>query len=145
MYDDTDFVFQIKPKTNKIHIETKNTKLLEFVCRLLTVKVVCFFWNYTLYCTRKTMDLSPWKQQMQKTIDFLATELKSIQVGRASATMLDSVIVKASYGEMKINSLAHISVLDAQTLKVEPRDKKEAKHIASAIFEAQLGLTPNNE
>lgn len=91
------------------------------------------------------MDLSPWKQQMQKTIDFLATELKSIQVGRASATMLDSVIVKASYGEMKINSLAHISVLDAQTLKVEPRDKKEAKHIASAIFEAQLGLTPNNE
>ena len=91
------------------------------------------------------MDIKSFKEQMQKIIDHLKGELKSIQVGRASTTMLDSVVVKASYGDMKINGLAHISVLDAQTIKVEPWDKKEGKHIATAIYDADLGLTPNNE
>jgi ribosome recycling factor len=59
--------------------------------------------------------------------------------------MLDTVVVKASYGEVKISSVAHVTILDNQTLKVEPRDKKESKHIAAGIYDANLGLTPTNE
>jgi len=100
---------------------------------------------YILHFTFYYMDLSSIKQQMQKTIDFLNGELKTIQVWRATTTMLDSVVVKASYGEMKISWVAHVSVLDSLTLKVEPRDKKEWKHIASAVYDADLGLTAINE
>lgn len=91
------------------------------------------------------MDLSAIQSQMTKAVDYLHTEIKSIQVGRASTTMVDSVTVKASYGEMKVPQIAHVSVLDAQTLKIEPRDKKETKHIASAIYDAELGFTAVNE
>ncbi|NOZ43877.1 MAG: ribosome-recycling factor [bacterium] len=59
--------------------------------------------------------------------------------------MLDAVVIKASYGDVKINAIAHISVMDSQTIKVEPWDKKENKHITAAIYDANLGLTPTNE
>jgi ribosome recycling factor len=31
------------------------------------------------------MDITPYKQQMQKAVDYLEKELKSLQIGRASA------------------------------------------------------------
>ncbi len=91
------------------------------------------------------MDLWDYKKSMQKAVDYLATELKGIQVGVATPTMLDTVVVKASYGDMKISGLWHVSVLDSHTIKVEAWDKKENKHIAAAIYDANLGLTPVNE
>jgi len=38
-----------------------------------------------------------------------------------------------------------VSVLDSQTLKVEAWDKGEMKNIEKAIYDANLGLTPQNE
>jgi len=91
------------------------------------------------------MDLSPSKQQMQKVMDYFQTELKSIQVWRASAGMLDNINVQAEYGTMKIPQMWHISTLDSKTLKVESRDKKQLGAITKAIYDADLWLAPQNE
>jgi len=91
------------------------------------------------------MDLSVYQQQMQKALDYLHTELNGLQVGKASTVMLENINVEASYGTMKIPQMAHVAVLDAQTLKVEPWDKKECKNIEKAIYDAELGLAPKNE
>lgn len=91
------------------------------------------------------MDLGIYKDQMQKVIDYLESELRWIQVWVASTTMLDTVTVKASYGDVKINAIAHVSILDSKTIRVEPWDKKEAKHITAAIYDADIGLTPTTE
>jgi len=82
---------------------------------------------------------------MNNAIDYLKTELKSIQVWKASPGMLDNINVVASYGSMKIPQIAHITVLDPQTLKIEPWDKKECKNIEKAIYDAKLWLAPQNE
>jgi ribosome recycling factor len=39
---------------------------------------------------------------------------------------------------MKMNSIALITTLDHSTIKIEPRDKSSSKHIANAIYEADL-------
>lgn len=91
------------------------------------------------------MDLNPYKQQMNNSIQYLANELKWLQVGRASASLVENIDVEASYGTMKIPQIAHVTLMDAQTIKMEPRDKNETKHIEKAIYDANIGLTPKNE
>jgi len=91
------------------------------------------------------MDMTPYRQQMDKTIQFFEAELKSLQVGRASPGLVENITVEASYGPMKIPQVAHVTLMDAQTLKIEPRDKNEVKHVEKAIYDANIGLAPQNE
>lgn len=91
------------------------------------------------------MDLTPHRQQMDKAIQFLLTELKALQVGRASAGLVENITVEASYGPMKVPQVAHVTLMDAQTIKIEPRDKNELKHVEKAIYDSGSWLTPQNE
>lgn len=91
------------------------------------------------------MDLSSYQQQIDKAISHLDLELKSLQLGKASAGLVENVNVNASYGMMKIPQVAHVTVMDAQTIKIEPWDKGENKNIEKAIYDADLGITPKNE
>jgi ribosome recycling factor len=91
------------------------------------------------------MDMTPYKQQLDKTIAYFETELKNLQVGRASAGLVEGIEVQASYGAMKVPQIAHVTLMDAQTIKIEPRDKNELKHVEKAIYDANIGLSPQNE
>lgn len=44
------------------------------------------------------MDIAPYKQQMQKAIEYLEKELKGLQMGRASAGLVENIEVNLSYG-----------------------------------------------
>jgi len=39
---------------------------------------------------------------------------------------------------MKVPQVAHVTILDPQTLKIEPRDKNETKNIEKAIYDAEI-------
>ena len=91
------------------------------------------------------MDMTPYRQLMDKAIQYFESELKSLQVGRASAWLVENITVEASYGPMKIPQVAHVTLMDAQTIKIEPRDKNELKHVEKAIYDANVGLAPQNE
>lgn len=91
------------------------------------------------------MNITPYMQQMDKTIQFFESELKSLQVGRASTWLVENIAVEASYGTMKIPQIAHVTLMDAQTIKIEPRDKNEVKHVEKSIYDANIWLTPQNE
>ncbi len=75
---------------------------------------------------------------MQKATSYLESEFQALQIGRASSGLIENITVNASYGDMKIPQVAHITILDPQTLKIEPRDKKETKNIEKAIYDAEL-------
>ncbi|MFZ2718561.1 MAG: ribosome-recycling factor [Candidatus Absconditicoccaceae bacterium] len=91
------------------------------------------------------MDIGLYNQQMNKAIAFLEGEFKALQVGRASTGLVENINVEASYGMFKIPQLAHVTIMDGQTIKIEPRDKGEIKHIEKAIYDANIGLTPQND
>jgi len=41
--------------------------------------------------------------------------------------------------------LGHVTLMDAQTIKIEPRDKTNLKHIEKSIYDADIWLAPQNE
>ncbi len=91
------------------------------------------------------MDMTPYKQQMDKTVQYLQWEMKALQIGRASGWLVENIEVAASYGPMKVSQIAHVTIMDAQTIKIEPRDKNELKNIEKSIYDANIGLAPKNE
>jgi ribosome recycling factor len=46
---------------------------------------------------------------------------------------------------MKVPQVGHVTVIDAQTIKIEPRDKTQTKYIEKAVYDSASGLTPQNE
>ncbi|HCB51213.1 TPA: ribosome-recycling factor [Patescibacteria group bacterium] len=46
---------------------------------------------------------------------------------------------------MKVPQVGHVTLMDGQTIKIEPWDKNELKHIEKAIYDANTGLTPQNQ
>jgi ribosome recycling factor len=92
------------------------------------------------------MDIGIYKQQMQKAIAFFEKELQALQIGRASAGLVENIEVNLSYGgSLKIPQVGHVTIMDAQTIKIETWDKAELKNVEKAIYDANCGLTPKNE
>ena len=84
------------------------------------------------------------EESMEKTISNLKDRLTNIRAGRANPSMLDPVKVDYYGAETPLNQLANISVPEARKLQVKPYDKSILSEIEKAIYEANLGLTPNN-
>ena len=84
------------------------------------------------------------EESMEKTISNLKDRLTNIRAGRANPSMLDTVKVDYYGAETPLNQLANVSVPEARKLQVKPYDKSILSDIEKAIYEADLGLTPNN-
>lgn len=91
------------------------------------------------------MDIQTYDQQMQKAISYLEKEFQALQVGRATTGLVENINVETDYWTMKMNAISLITISDNSTIKIEPRDKGNAKHIANAIYEANLGVWVDNQ
>jgi len=84
--------------------------------------------------------------ELTKVLRFLEEQFASLQVGKANPKLIENLEVYVpSYDQhMKISWLGSVSVLDAQTLRVEARDKSALSAIDKWIQVANLGLNPTN-
>lgn len=73
------------------------------------------------------MDISLYENGMKKALNYLENEFAGLQMGRATTGLVENLNVETDYGTMKLNALAHITVMDTTTLKIEPWDKAGAK------------------
>ncbi|XP_021284767.1 uncharacterized protein LOC110416944 [Herrania umbratica] len=80
--------------------------------------------------------------QMDAAIVALSRELAKLRTGRASAGMLDHIIVETGGVKMQLNHLAVVSVIDSKTLSINPYDPNTIKELESAIVSSPLGLNP---
>lgn len=84
------------------------------------------------------------EEKMEKTVESLENRFKLIRAGRANPAILDSVKVNYYGTPTMLNQLATISVPEARKLQIKAFDKSCLSDIEKAIYEADLGLTPNN-
>ena len=85
------------------------------------------------------------EEKMQNAIDAYEQRLKTVRAGRANPSSLDGISVDY-YGTMTpLKQLATTSVPEATQLLIKPFDKSCLKSIEKAIFESNLGYTPNND
>ncbi len=85
------------------------------------------------------------EQKMKKSIESYENRLKTVRAGRANPSSLDGVVVSYYGTPTPLKQLATISVPEATQLLIKPFDKGCLKDIEKAIFDSDLGYTPNND
>lgn len=90
------------------------------------------------------MYLDETRSNMDNSIQHLAGELSKIRAGRASAAMLDGIMVDY-YGSMvPLAQVANVHVPDPRMLTIQPWEKAMIGPIEKAILKANIGLNPQN-
>ncbi len=82
--------------------------------------------------------------KMEQTIESMDKRLLNIRAGRANPAILDKVMVSYYGTETPLKQLAIISIPEARQLMIKPYDKNCLSDIEKGIYEANIGLTPNN-
>lgn len=96
------------------------------------LKFIIFFMTY---------DFSLFTKRQKEIEEWLSAELASIRTGRASSTLLDSVMVESYGTKMPINQLATVTIEDPRSLKIIPWDYSQMKAIERAIEAKDLGVS----
>ena len=84
------------------------------------------------------------EEKMMMTMEALETKFTNVRAGRANPNMLDSIMIEYYGTPTPLKSLANVSVPEARQLMIKPFDRSTLGAIEKAIFEANLGVTPNN-
>ncbi|ODT69839.1 MAG: ribosome recycling factor [Pelagibacterium sp. SCN 63-23] len=90
-------------------------------------------------------NLSDLKTRMQKSIASLRDELAGLRTGRASASLLEPVVVEAYGSRMPLNQVATVTVPEPRMLSVQVWDRSMANAVEKAIRDSGLGLNPMGE
>lgn len=92
-----------------------------------------------------TYDLNEIKRRMQSASAALKTELSGLRTGRASAHLLDPVMVDAYGQQMSLNQVGSVSVPEPRLISVNVWDRSLVHAVEKAIVNSNLGLSPATE
>ena len=85
------------------------------------------------------------RRRMDGALEVLRKEFGGLRTGRASASLLEPVMVSAYGNTMPLNQLANINVPEPRMITVQVWDRGMVKAVDKAIREAGLGLNPQTE
>lgn len=84
------------------------------------------------------------EEKMDKAVETMERRFSNVRAGRANPAILDGVMVNYYGTPTPLKSLATISIPEARQLMIKPFDKSSLSGIEKGIYEANVGLTPNN-
>ncbi len=84
------------------------------------------------------------EEKMISAIENMEKRFTNIRAGRANPAILDNVVVSYYGVDTPLKQLANISIPEARQLMIKPFDKGCLGAIEKGIYEANVGLTPNN-
>lgn len=85
------------------------------------------------------------ESKMEKRVQGLLSELKTIRAGRANASVLDKISVEY-YGSLTpVNQVGSISSPEPRLLVIQPWDTSLLREIEKAINKSELGISPQND
>jgi ribosome recycling factor len=82
---------------------------------------------------------------MEAALTHLHSELVKVRTGKASPAMLGGIMVEYYGAPTPLHQVANIATADARTLTIQPWERKTIATIERALFEANLGITPQND
>src|ERR1700758_5428055 len=84
--------------------------------------------------------------KLSQAVERFKDSLKTLRTGRASAAMLDGVMVEAYGTPMPLIQVATVTAPESQLIQITPFDPSNLQAIASAIRDNQsLGLNPSDD
>ena len=85
------------------------------------------------------------RRRMDGAIEVLHKEFGGLRTGRASASLLEPIMVSAYGGTVPLNQVASVNVPEPRMITVQVWDRGVVKAVDRAIREAGLGLNPQTE
>ena len=85
------------------------------------------------------------EERMQRRINHLNDEYKSIRAGRANPGVLDKVKVDYYGTPTPVAQVASVSVPEARTIIIQPWDGSILNAINKAILTSDIGINPQND
>lgn len=82
--------------------------------------------------------------KLDKSIEFLVSELSNIHTGRASVSMVDEILVTVYGSKQQLKQVANITIPEARQILIQPWDKGIVGQIESAIRDSDMGFSPVN-
>lgn len=84
------------------------------------------------------------KSSNSKSISHLEYELQKVRAGKATPSMLQSVMVDYYGAPTPLAQVANVSTIDARTITVQPWERSLLNDIAKGIINSNLGFAPQN-
>lgn len=85
------------------------------------------------------------KELLDDSLEHLQRELSKLRTGKASPAMVSDLLVDYYGAPTPLNQVANVATQDSRTLIIQPWEKSLLPAIEKSIFEANLGLTPQND
>ena len=82
------------------------------------------------------------EDRMIKTEQVVINEFAGVRTGKASASLVENIMVEVYGSQMRIRELAGITTPEPRMLLVQPWDVNSLHPIEKAIQKANLGLSP---
>nr|WP_279308073.1 ribosome recycling factor [Niveispirillum sp. BGYR6] len=82
---------------------------------------------------------------MAGALETLRKEFAGLRTGRASANLLEPVVVEAYGATVPLNQVANVSVPEPRLISVQVFDRSTVKAVEKAIRDSGLGLNPQTE
>ncbi len=87
-------------------------------------------------------DMDDLKRRMEGSISSFKNDLTGLRTGRASATLLDPIMIEAYGQSMPLNQVATVNVPEPRMISVQVWDKAMVPAIEKAIRDSNIGLNP---
>lgn len=87
-------------------------------------------------------DVADLTKRMDSALEVLRKELQGLRTGRASASLLESIVVEAYGSELPLTQVGTVNVPEPRMLTVQVWDRGLVKAVEKAIRTSSLGLNP---
>src|SRR5271170_4896253 len=82
------------------------------------------------------------EEKMLKTEEVVQHEFAAVRTGKASASLVENILVEVYGSHMRIRELAGITTPEARVLMIQPWDLSTVHPIEKALLKSNLGITP---
>ncbi len=90
-------------------------------------------------------DIDDLQRRMDGALKALKSEFNGLRTGRASASLLDPIMVEAYGSQMPLNQVGTVGVPESRLLTVQVWDKGLVSAVEKAILNSGLGLNPSRD
>ncbi len=83
--------------------------------------------------------------KMTKALEFLNQQFAGLRTGKASANLVDHLMVTYYGSSVRLREIANISTPDARLIVINAYDPAALSAIEKAVLSANIGITPQND
>ncbi len=83
--------------------------------------------------------------EFDQALSHLKEEYSKLQIGRASAALVEGIMVEAYGSKQPIKAMASISIPDAKSIQIQPWDRSQLSALEKAIQNSDLNINPVND